>query len=208
MKCEIECHSERLEWLSPMLRRWAYFIDDYCAIHKDDIPYYYNERCGVGMLAAAAWGPGSGSLEEYTCERASDELSAKKTWGRADLYVYTKGKSATIEAKQVWWNYEGKWSEEKLKKEISVSFSKASSQAKTNRDVDLKIAAVFATLILPKDTDAMSQVESARQAMLGSGAGLIAWVLPDGSARESYENYQNEKRLWPGVVLGLKVVTD
>lgn len=192
----IDGEHDRLEWLKPMLRRWGHFIDDYCAAHED-LPYYYNERANVSVLAAAAWGPGSGALEEYSCRRHRD---GDVSHGRADLYVYDQSNSATIEAKQLWWTPATK------AEALRGLLLEANEQATTNRDSDVAVAAVFSTLMLPLDADVHAELDRAVAQMRSVGMHLIAWALPH--ANEPFEETNvcdGKVYQWPGVLLGLRV---
>ncbi|MCR6629954.1 MAG: hypothetical protein NVV74_07825 [Magnetospirillum sp.] len=205
MEFGIKGDHEELNWLKPMLRRWGHLIDDYCAIHPKDVPYYYNERANVGLLAAAAWGPGSGSLEEYACERDHDEGQVR--WGRADLYLYDQNNSATIEAKQIW------WTPQTTENHIRAQLEAAANQAGTNREANVAVAAVFATLMLScRDdvqagrADVQAQCRRAVDQMNNVGTDLTAWVMPCMENPLVHNNRDEVSCLWPGIVLGLQVV--
>lgn len=188
-----------LDWLRPVLRRWGHFLDDYCAAHAEDVPYYYNEQASVSVLAAAAWGPGSGALAEYRCQRQQGDM----VWsGQADLYVYDRTHAATIEAKQVW------WTPQTTVNTLREGFDGAAGQARSNRDSPILAAAVFATLSLSENDELQRALEQVREQMLAVGADVVAWALPHDRAPFRAVNTQNEMRLWPGVVLGLRAVGD
>lgn len=198
MSFGLEGEHERLDWLKPVLRRWGRLIDGYCAAHPRDVPYFYNERANVGVLAAAAWGGGGGSLEEYPCKRDGNGEGVR---GRTDLYIYDKDNSATIEAKQVWWTPRSRVAA------ISAPLREAHAQAVTTREADVRVAAVFATLMLPADADVSSERERIRAVgkMHEAGMHLIAWAFPSDKREYRSNNDSGVECLWPGVVLGLRV---
>lgn len=198
------CRHERLEWLTPILRRWGHFIDDYCASHPGDAPYFFSEWTNVGILAAAAWGPGGGSVQEYACRRNTD---GGDTGGRADLYLYSADHSATIEAKQLWGHSSLDCSH------INDSFVAGNKQAVTNRDSDIAAAAVFLTVRVKVGSDPLADAraveESCRdavRAMEGSVAHAWAWAFPTTKRMFVETERGSEKAFyWPGVVLGLRL---
>lgn len=180
----------------PTLRRWGHFIDDYCAVHEGDNPYFYSERTNVGVLSAAAWGPGSGSVLEYACRRRGD---GGDNAGWADLYVYDQHTSATIEAKQL---FHGAGIDAAA---INASFKTGNAQAVTNQDSDMALAAVFLTVKAPADTVSVDEVcGKALAAMEASAAQAWAWAFPL-SKRTCLmtERRSDAAFFWPGVIVGL-----
>lgn len=85
---------------SQLLSNWITCIQDYIDIWDgNDLPYWYNERANVGVLAGAAWKSGMTALEEFQTEKVANDGENSK--GRNDLYVANKSIGAYIEAKVI-----------------------------------------------------------------------------------------------------------
>ncbi len=78
------------EWIE-CTKRYVDFWDG------DDLPYWYNERANVSVLAGAAWRAGFIALEEYQIVKESSEKECKT--GRNDLYLSDRENDIYIEAK-------------------------------------------------------------------------------------------------------------
>lgn len=198
----VKCHHDRLRWLTPTLRRWGHFIDDYCELHEHDAPYYFSEWTNVGVLAAAAWGPGSGSVQEYACRRTSSDGGQG---GRADLYLYDACNSATVEAKQIW------GADDLSAQDVADALARGNRQAVSNRDSDTPVAAVFWTVKLRQrgEGDADKVANACRHALTQveqSGAHAWAWAFPPSKRPfQSCERASDARFYWPGVILALRV---
>ncbi|MBR9972353.1 hypothetical protein [Magnetospirillum sulfuroxidans] len=202
----VVCRHERLEWLTPILRRWGHLIDDYCESHRGDTPYFYSEWTNVGMLAGAAWGPGSGALQEYACRRTGGDGDSGRS-GRADLYLYDQNNSAILEAKQL-------WGHAKLDSaQVNGCFRAGNAQAVSNRDSDMAVAAVFLTVKVKKTIDPVADGRAvdaasaaALRAMENAAAHAWAWAFP--SSKRMFaetERASDTMYYWPGVVLGVRL---
>ena len=200
----VVCRHDKLEWLVPVLRRWGHFIDDYCACHPGDAPYFYSEWTNVGILAAAAWGPGGGSVQEYACRRGTGEDSVG---GRADLYLYGPHHGATVEAKQLWGHSRLNGSH------VNECFVAGTRQAITNRDSDMAVAAVFLTVKVRTGSDRLADARAvtracrdAVRAMENSAAHAWAWAFPPTKRMFVETERASDKTFyWPGIVLGLRL---
>lgn len=60
-----------------------------------DVPWWYNVRASVGLLAAAVWKTGGYAFEEYSTKK-------KSKVGRVDLEFGTGNEAFIVEAKQCW----------------------------------------------------------------------------------------------------------
>gem|GEM_PF-3217599 len=100
--------------LGPLIEEWQDYVIRYCKIHADcglhnDLPWAYNERASVSVLAAAAWKLKNGcALEEYRDRKRDVSRKDKRTGrskevkGRVDLYVCNQvGTGIAMEAKQI-----------------------------------------------------------------------------------------------------------
>ena len=196
---DVKCRHSRLQWMILILRRWGCLVDDYCQAHDNDVPYHYSERTNVGLLGAAAWavGSGAGSVLEYACIRRSQD---GRMAGWADLYLYDRTNSATIEAKQLY--VRAGVGPAQVNKALIL----ANGQAVTNRDSDTAVAAVFLTLKVAGSEAVEASCQSLVQAVVGSDAHAWAWAFP--RSKQNFcdaERGSGRKFRWPGVVVGLRV---
>jgi hypothetical protein len=93
--------------LEPSLHAMLGHIDEYIKTYhrpelgKSELPYYFNERANIGLLAGGIWrgDPGNLVLEEYGAPKKSDEGEYR---GRFDFWCRAQGCSIYLEAKQTW----------------------------------------------------------------------------------------------------------
>lgn len=194
--CEMVSGQIQLEWLQPTLRRWGNFIEEYCAVHPEDVPYFYTERANVGTLTAAAWSAGCTALEEYQTEK-NDGGGVRK--GRADLYVYSPAAKASvgIEAKQAW-----------ITPETSVDamlrvVREANNDAMQSNDADFRAGAVFFTLKIAERGGIGDFIDRTLETMrmLPIQPDLLAWSTPRIRARYRVRDDKKVMHYWPGVIL-------
>lgn len=196
----VNCRHERLEWLVPVLRKWAWVINEYCESHSKDAPYYYSERSNVGLLAAAAWACGFGALEEYPCDRVWDDNESR---GRSDLYLYDRQNGASVEAKQCWLGREGD------AESVNVLLAEANRQVNANPEQIQRLALVFATPHISADgltEKALADfIEHAKTVVHESEAHLIGWVFPESKGLKfKAEDAYGKRRAWPGVLVAIR----
>ncbi len=99
--------SSALSSLEPSLHAMLGHIDEYIKTYhrpeqgKSELPYYFNERANIGLLAGGIWrsDPGNLVLEEYGAPKKSDEGEYR---GRFDFWCRAQGCSIYLEAKQTW----------------------------------------------------------------------------------------------------------
>lgn len=94
-----------------LLEEWLLCIERFSRITEGDVPYWYNERANIGVLAGAAWRCGRIALEEFQYEKIDVSLSGEtdediqKNWaGRCDLWISSERAEELIEAKFRWIN--------------------------------------------------------------------------------------------------------
>jgi hypothetical protein len=77
------------------------YVDDQKARGGVDVPYHYNERATLGILAGAIWRNDESNLvlEEFRTEKKWTEGDYK---GRQDIWFRVSGQACFGEAKQVW----------------------------------------------------------------------------------------------------------
>jgi len=110
----IRIYSPDLEPLRPVLQAWIDSVQQYVKLFEGyDLPYWYNERANVSVLAGAAWKAGFVALEEYQTKKTSqsnkepmavespkDKKGQQNYFqGRNDLYIGNQSHEWVIEAK-------------------------------------------------------------------------------------------------------------
>jgi len=137
------------EW-ERILRSWHDVIDEYirqvtARLGYSDVPWWFNERANVGILAGAIWraGPGHVCLEEYSVERGTGDDRGP---GRCDLWLQTPSTSWDLEAKAMWPNTADGWNDDVLSSRLDVAKEQLKSIPRGDR-ADCGIAACF---VLPK----------------------------------------------------------
>lgn len=192
-----------------MLVGWGELIEIYCKTHALlDVPYFYNERANISLIASGAWHKGLIALEEYMADK-------KESGGgsRADLYVSQKDdeKSAVIEAKQ-------KWITPGTKADtIIAGIKSAKDSASKNIGVRNKIGMCFYTLKLRSSLDSGNNEEIVRELIQenfikakwqgGGKFDAVAWSFPEICHDFKQLNKKTQKTwFWPGVIVGLSLV--
>ena len=94
-----------------LLEEWILSIERFSRITNGDVPYWYNERANIGVLAAAAWRCGRIALEEFQYEKIdvssngeTDETAQNHWNGRCDLWISNDRSAEIVEAKFKWLN--------------------------------------------------------------------------------------------------------
>jgi hypothetical protein len=77
------------------------FVEDNKAIGRVDVPYHYNERATLSLLAGAIWRSDENNFvfEEFRTEKKRAEVVYK---GRQDIWFRVSGQACYGEAKQQW----------------------------------------------------------------------------------------------------------
>ena len=96
-----------LTQIEPSLRAMLEHIDEYIKTYhrpevgKPELPYFFNERANIGLLAGGVWrsDPANLVLEEYGAPKKTDEGDYR---GRFDFWCRAQGCSIYLEAKQTW----------------------------------------------------------------------------------------------------------
>jgi hypothetical protein len=95
----------KLGFLAGHVQTMFSIMDRYVDYHKAsgciDLPYHFNERATLSILAGAIWRGDENSLvlEEYRTDKRSTEGNYK---GRRDVWFHVSGHTCYGEAKQLW----------------------------------------------------------------------------------------------------------
>jgi len=199
----------KLRHWSGMIEEWLLNIERYGRVTDGDVPYWYNERANVSVLAGAAWRCGWVALEEFQTEKQEpvpeegDVIDAKRWKGRCDLFICSDVRSDTIEAKFKWLSLNSR----DIEGQSSQLLDKALSDAH-NTSCGESIHAVGVAFIpfyikeaaLSEDIDEL--IDGALDEMKKIGADLIAWCFPEFMR----DNVSEKGYIHPGVVMLAKLV--
>jgi hypothetical protein len=96
----------------PSLRSFSDVLDAWikanvlCAYEwGDDVPWWYNERASLSVLAGAVWKVGGIAFEEFSTKKRKKQRKkglGKLYLGREDLYIKIGDHHFIAEAKQIW----------------------------------------------------------------------------------------------------------
>lgn len=195
-----------------LLEEWILSIERFSRISHGDVPYWYNERANIGVLAAAAWRCGRIALEEFQYEKIdvssngeADETTQKKWNGRCDLWISNDRSEEIVEAKFKWLNMR---SEKMNKFSISCLDAAVSDAANTKGNDEIKAIGVAFLPVYAK-ADEVGDIEALEKVIAKtvisackSQADLVAWSFPKRLREHIGEKYNN---YLPGIILLAKV---
>lgn len=195
-----------------LLEEWILSIERFCRITGGDVPYWYNERANVGVLAAAAWRCGRIALEEFQYEKIdvssneeTDETIQKKWNGRCDLWISNERSAEIIEAKFKWLNMHS----EKMGEIAASRLEDAVNDAKNTRGNDETKAIGVAFLPLYAKADKVGDTLALEKIITETidstcklQADLVAWSFPKCLRNHIGEKYNN---YLPGIILLARV---
>lgn len=122
--------NKELAPFQPILEEWTKCVQEYIDCWEGgDLPYWYNERANVSVLAGAAWRAGFTAIEEYQIKKQG-VTSDKDSNGRNDLYITDKNFGIAIEAKVLFPKID------ELDSQISTAIKNAISDVKKIKAVD------------------------------------------------------------------------
>jgi len=186
-----------MKWLNCIARvadSWVQF---------GDLPWWYNERADISILAGAVWKSGELAIEEFVSEkrrisRNTGNLSRRYT-GRIDFYFSVKGQHFIAEAKDCWSGAGDESTDPTFM--IGKRLESALSDIRKVKSYgDRKLAILFAKPQLPvKKKDAERLIRRWLKLVRTMETDAIAWYFPDNARRIKWNN-----RLYPGVVLLIK----
>jgi len=171
------------------------------AWQPDDIPWWYNERALVSILAGAVWLAGGIAFEEFSTER---RVPGKRTRysGRQDLFIQIGKNGFHAEGKVVWSAASAPHAQP------SVTIGKALNQAceeirRTPTYGERRLGIVFARPHVrwkyqeSIDSHIERWLEKARQV----GYSCCAWVFP-----AETRTFGNDRHIFPGVATFIREV--
>ncbi len=186
------------EWMTVMLR--------YFRISGKDLPYWYNERANVGMLAAAAWRCGYVALEEYADSKRKAD-NEENYQGRVDLWIGRPESKLgeLIEAKVSWINLLNEDFKTHLRDALTPAIADARN-TKTGKSLatyGICFIVPWMDIKLPQE-NVEQRIDDLIKAMDDLDIDIKAWYFPS-QFREIQNMY---KQIYPGVMIMGKQVFD
>lgn len=190
-----------LQPLEPVLRSWIACIQRYIDVWEGgDLPYWYNERANVSVLAGAAWKADWTAIEEYQISKVATEASGQSTHiGRNDLYLANDTYGFCIEAKVA---YVDICDLKKAKKRIASRADLAVEDAVRLDYFEPRLGAVFVAPYSLGVEASEEQIQLFQQEMLRSDFQAMAWVVPINAQKTQ----SGDNKYYPIVVLILMTV--
>jgi hypothetical protein len=195
-------HSSALRALRPLLETWTTLVKRYAEQVEDDIPYWYNERANVSLLAGAAWTRGALALEEYSEEKFSSE--EPDGWkGRADLWVLFRGRNYVFEAKHRWPCVDSGEDLDDLDRCVLDALRAARKDAvASSRHGGQRVGIVFVTPTLSRAEEADERIGPFLRRLEEMDLDFLAWAVPpEGKLPASGEIPEHKGQYYPGVAL-------
>ncbi|GAB5561826.1 MAG: hypothetical protein SynsKO_34730 [Synoicihabitans sp.] len=199
--------SKQLRGLRPALEEWIVLNGAIakCWTEVEDVPWWYNERALLGVLAGAIWRTGGLAFEEYT-QRKLTRNDRKDVGGRVDLWFSTKsGREFRAEAKKTEIPITQSADQlEKLNAVMAEAVDDAGRNPSDGGDTT-RLAIAFASPFLTKKTDPkmlQSRVNDFLELFDDVDYDAIAWFFPKMKRLPVSES----DHVTPGIVMWMKVV--
>lgn len=179
------------EWVAlteRTVRSWA----------PDDVPWWYNERASLSVLAGAVWRAGGTAFEEYADKKSTPGRASRA--GRVDLHMGLGARNFILEAKQTW---SGAGRGNPATRIRRVLERAVADVRRAPSDGDKRLAAVFAVPEIPasQQDHVDDRIDAWLEALQEVEWSLIAWVFPP-----SVRRLRSKRGLYPGVALLLRLV--
>ncbi len=206
-----------------LFKEWHELNLEYCSAWTSegkawDLPYFYNERASVSMLAGAAWRAKWLALEEYRTDKVekisagSKQSRLRNFAGRADLYLSSpvtkggRGVDHICEAKMGW--YSLSHSQKSFGQRISELKQAALDSSRKNYcSSSWRRTAIVFLVPYFSESKSLDSIPTDWQHKLLKDvkqSGSFAWVWSSPPiARESRFDWEGEDRvhLYPGVFM-------
>ncbi len=202
--------SNKLPSLNGVLDRW---IEANVSIVRSwsaakDVPWWYNERASLSVLAGAVWMDGGIAFEEFVDEKRESGVRRRKSQryvGRTDIYMKIGKHEFIGEAKQRWSGAAAKSSNPVTS--IENWLNAACRDVRGIRAFgQRRIGILFAPLYVNKSArDKINDhIERWIEKIMGVDCSCRAWVFPVEARYARYSRY--EENLCPGIALLIREV--
>jgi len=168
---------------------------------REDVPWWYNERASISVLAGAVWLKGGLAFEEFAEDKSSGQKGHPKYRGRIDLYLKVGEQQFIAEAK---WCWSGALRvNERTAGHIRQTLKRAYADIRRcPSNGQRKLGVLFVTPYIPaseqKNVD--NHIKKWLAAIREVECSCSAWVFPKESRHFGGEN------ICPGVVVLIKEV--
>mgnify|MGYP001553940431 CR=1 FL=1 len=194
-------HSLRIDF-GKILNEWIECTKKYVDYWEgDDLPYWYNERANVSVLAGAAWRAGFIALEEYQIVKESSEKEYKI--GRNDLFLSDRENDIYIEAKVLFPEI-GSLNIFEQNGVVKEKHNQAVSDANEIKDESKLVGALFIAPYLNDNLNSDNRICSFIAEIEKYDAPIKAWCF----SKEWQKATSHNDRHYPGVALLLDMPKD
>ena len=196
-------HCTSLHELKPLLKEWIAANLTVVGGWADagDLPWWYNERASISVLAGAAWKTGGFAFEEFGDEKKTGKKRQLLYHGRIDLYFNVKGEHFIAECKyfQSSATFGCPTTTEQLRKGLQEA---CRAVEKCPRRGQRKLGILFAAPYIAKSREAHADelLKVWFAAMRRVRCPCSAWVFPAGVQRDSIQH------IWPGAAVLIREV--
>ena len=201
-------YSPRLVCLRPILLRWIRLNQEIAGkwYRGNDVPWWYNERASLSVLAGAAWRSKGIAFEEYSDRKRFRSKRADSSFrsyaGRVDIYIEINRHYFIGEAKSCWPTIPTRSRNQSQYIERFLTAAKRDIR-KSRPDGQRRLAIVFVSPIVSRKRKGSIQkhinefVDQAKD----TDADAVAWVFPN-----TVSNVVDNGRLYPGTAVIIKEV--
>jgi len=193
-----------LKSLYRVLNKWNSLMQD-SEWEKNDVPWWYNERALLSLLAGAIWKSGGWAFEEFVTSKRMVSKRGRhgKGAGRGDIMFEIGQETFIAEAKQCWpilgyRNHSAINTVKKALREARIQSSRLPSEGK-------KLGIVFAVPRLheSKQRDSEKILHNFVSRFRAFKNTTISWVFPKGRRTSVMDE---DGYIYPGIALMLKLL--
>ena len=194
-----------------LIESWKTIIDRYYKI-SFDVPFYYNERANISLLAGASHNIGWTCLEEYRSDKLKTLASSRsrsKSKGRVDLFIGTeKSKFYIIEAKQKWNSLQSILNKSTVTGARRFLNDACQDSLKSHNEIGKRIGLLFITVSCLRNEYKLldkslieDKVPDFCQKVLGkSQSWFYTYYFPKFAAKKDFMD-KKTGRIWPGIIM-------
>ncbi len=198
--------------LDSILRAWIKTNRKFVKAWAPDVPWRYNERASLSILAGAIWRKGGLALEEFTTEKRPWRLHSKRLskiyrWGRSDFYFELGELECEIEAK-FYRPKIGKINDkiETIQKCLLKKLEKAVCDVSRNRRYDkrLRLGLLIVTPFVPYASlkgDSHKHIGLWINAAKNIAKTASAWYFPKELEFGQFINSRHREHFFPGILV-------
>jgi hypothetical protein len=173
-----------------------------------DVPWWYNERASLSILAGAAWMDGAIAFEEFVADKRKSGVRRRKSQpyrGRTDIYLKVGNHEFIGEAKQCWSGATAKSSNPV--KSIQKWLNAACSDVRGTKPFgQRRVGILFAMPYFKKSAKDKidDHIERWVDKIMSVDCSCCAWVFPVEARYAQYGRY--DENLHPGIALFIREV--